>query len=134
LPVFLVFLLNWLSTLSVFSFFFLALWFAIHSHTFLCVVEATKNVELGNKELSPAIQRNSSSRTFPLLFLFVLTFSIIFLDWYSWISDSIWTIASTVFDVIRPSKDSLKILVSLVIKFRTKKFKEIYFFKLHGLR
>ncbi|KAL6495841.1 Syntaxin-81 [Orobanche gracilis] len=46
-------------------------------------VEATKNVELGNKELSQAIQRNSSSRTFILLFLFVLTISIIFLDWYS---------------------------------------------------
>ncbi|KAK4284283.1 hypothetical protein QN277_001138 [Acacia crassicarpa] len=46
-------------------------------------VEATKNVELGNKELSQAIQRNSSSRTFLLLFLFVLTFSVIFLDWYS---------------------------------------------------
>ncbi|KAL6526824.1 Syntaxin-81 [Orobanche gracilis] len=46
-------------------------------------VEATNNVELGNKELSQAIQRNSSSRTFLLLFLFVLTFSIIFLDWYS---------------------------------------------------
>ncbi|KAL5733133.1 hypothetical protein ACOSP7_032471 [Xanthoceras sorbifolium] len=45
-------------------------------------VEATKNVELGNKELSKAIQRNSSSRTFLLLFLFVLTFSILFLDWY----------------------------------------------------
>ncbi|XP_015877321.3 syntaxin-81 [Ziziphus jujuba] len=46
-------------------------------------VEATTNVELGNKELSQAIQRNSSSRTFLLLFLFVLTFSILFLDWYS---------------------------------------------------
>lgn len=46
-------------------------------------VEATSNVELGNKELSQAIQRNSSSRTFLLLFLFVLTFSILFLDWYS---------------------------------------------------
>ncbi|KAL5555194.1 hypothetical protein UlMin_037430 [Ulmus minor] len=46
-------------------------------------VEATKNVELGNKELSQAIQRNSSSRTFLLLFLFVLTFSVLFLDWYS---------------------------------------------------
>ncbi|KAL3581616.1 hypothetical protein D5086_015948 [Populus alba] len=44
-------------------------------------VEATKNVELGNKELSQAIQRNSSSRTFLLLFLSVLTFSILFLDW-----------------------------------------------------
>ncbi|XP_011036017.1 PREDICTED: syntaxin-81-like isoform X1 [Populus euphratica] len=46
-------------------------------------VEATKNVELGNKELSQAVQRNSSSRTFLLLFLFVLTFSVLFLDWYS---------------------------------------------------
>nr|GLL39614.1 syntaxin-81-like [Ipomoea trifida]GMD50282.1 syntaxin-81 [Ipomoea batatas] len=46
-------------------------------------VEATKNVELGNKELTKAIQRNSSSRTFLLLFLFVLTFSILFLDWYN---------------------------------------------------
>ncbi|XP_050212102.1 syntaxin-81 [Mercurialis annua] len=46
-------------------------------------MEATKNVELGNKELSQAIQRNSSSRTFLLLFLFVLTFSVLFLDWYS---------------------------------------------------
>lgn len=46
-------------------------------------VEATKNVELGNKEITQAIQRNSSSRTFLLLFFFVLTFSVIFLDWYS---------------------------------------------------
>ncbi|KAL6980636.1 Syntaxin-81 [Sarracenia purpurea var. burkii] len=46
-------------------------------------VEATNNVELGNKELSQAIQRNSSSRTFLLLFLFVLTFSTLFLDWYN---------------------------------------------------
>ncbi|KAL9266347.1 Syntaxin-81-like protein [Drosera capensis] len=44
-------------------------------------VEATRNVELGNKELSHAIQRNSSSRTFLLLFLFVLTSSVLFLDW-----------------------------------------------------
>lgn len=50
---------------------------------YLQAVEATTNVELGNKELSQAIQRNSSSRTFLLLFLFVLTFSILFLDWYS---------------------------------------------------
>ncbi|KAL0722771.1 hypothetical protein Bca4012_037370 [Brassica carinata] len=46
-------------------------------------VEATKNVELGNKELSQAIKHNSSSRTFLLLFFFVLTFSVLFLDWYS---------------------------------------------------
>nr|AFK37975.1 unknown [Lotus japonicus] len=52
-------------------------------HLYEQAVEATKNVELGNKELSQAIQRNTSSRTFLLLFLFVLTFSILFLDWYS---------------------------------------------------
>ncbi|BAU02799.1 hypothetical protein LR48_Vigan10g020800 [Vigna angularis] len=52
-------------------------------HLYEQAIEATKNVELGNKELSQAIQRNSSSRTFLLLFLFVLTFSILFLDWYS---------------------------------------------------
>ncbi|KAJ4979384.1 hypothetical protein NE237_010164 [Protea cynaroides] len=46
-------------------------------------VEATKNVEMGNKELSQAIQRHSSGGTFLLLFLFVLSFSIMFLDWYS---------------------------------------------------
>ncbi|GAB2212453.1 hypothetical protein Drorol1_Dr00020419 [Drosera rotundifolia] len=46
-------------------------------------VEATGNMELGNKELSQAIQWNNSRRTFILLFLFVLTFSILFLDWYS---------------------------------------------------
>lgn len=45
-------------------------------------VEATNNVERGNKELVIAIQRNSSSRTFLLLFFFVLTFSVLFLDWY----------------------------------------------------
>ncbi|EOY19565.1 SNARE-complex protein Syntaxin-18 [Theobroma cacao] len=52
-------------------------------HLYDQAVEATKNVELGNKELSQAIQRNSGSRTFLLLFLFVLTFSILFLDWYN---------------------------------------------------
>ncbi|KAJ3682685.1 hypothetical protein LUZ60_012912 [Juncus effusus] len=46
-------------------------------------VEATNNVERGNKELSQAIQRNQGSRTFLMLFFFVLTFSVLFLDWYS---------------------------------------------------
>lgn len=52
-------------------------------HLYDQAVEATHNVQLGNKELAQAIQRNSSSRTFLVLFLFVLTFSILFLDWYS---------------------------------------------------
>ncbi|GAB2239901.1 hypothetical protein Droror1_Dr00020419 [Drosera rotundifolia] len=46
-------------------------------------VEATGNMELGNKELSQAIRWNNGGRTFITLFLFVLTFSILFLDWYS---------------------------------------------------
>ncbi|KAK4776871.1 hypothetical protein SAY86_005559 [Trapa natans] len=50
-------------------------------HLYEQAVEATNNVDLGNKELSKAIERNSSSRTFLLLFLFVMTFSILFLDW-----------------------------------------------------
>ena len=57
--------------------------FFVNTCLFEQAVEATSNVELGNKELSQAIQRNSSSRTFLLLFLFVLTFSILFLDWYN---------------------------------------------------
>ncbi|OAY80076.1 Syntaxin-81 [Ananas comosus] len=52
-------------------------------HLYEQAVEATNNVVLGNKELSQAIKRNSSSRTFLLLFFVVLTFSILFLDWYS---------------------------------------------------
>ncbi|EPS69472.1 hypothetical protein M569_05295 [Genlisea aurea] len=52
-------------------------------HLYEQAVEATKNVELGNKELSEAIGRNSSSRTFLLLFLLVLTLSLLFLDWYN---------------------------------------------------
>ena len=52
------------------------------SYAFSQAVEATNNVERGNKELSQAIQRNNSSRTFLLLFFFVLTFSVLFLDWY----------------------------------------------------
>lgn len=49
-------------------------------HLYDQAVEATHNVQLGNKELAQAIQRNSSSRTFLVLFLFVLTFSILFLE------------------------------------------------------
>jgi len=50
---------------------------------FYQALEATNNVELGNRELSQAIQRNRGSRTFLMLFFFVLTFSVLFLDWYS---------------------------------------------------
>ncbi|XP_056695936.1 syntaxin-81 isoform X2 [Spinacia oleracea] len=46
-------------------------------------VEATKNVELGNKELTQAIQRNSSSRIFNVMFVVVLILAVLFLDWYN---------------------------------------------------
>ncbi|XP_021746319.1 syntaxin-81-like [Chenopodium quinoa] len=46
-------------------------------------VEATHNMVLGNKELTQAIQRTSSSRMFLWLFFIVLTFAVLFLDWYS---------------------------------------------------
>lgn len=45
-------------------------------------VEATANVKEGNKELTKAIERNSSSRAFLLLFLVVLPLALLFLDWY----------------------------------------------------
>ncbi|KAF3793583.1 Syntaxin [Nymphaea thermarum] len=45
-------------------------------------VQATSNVVLGNKEISKAIERNRSSRTFLLLFFIVLPLSLLFLDWY----------------------------------------------------
>lgn len=46
-------------------------------------VAATENVEKGNKELSQAIKRNSCSRTLLVFFMFVPTFSLLFLHWYS---------------------------------------------------
>lgn len=46
-------------------------------------VEATHNVEKGNRELSQAIQRNSCGTTSLILFFAVLTFSVLFLHWYN---------------------------------------------------
>lgn len=46
-------------------------------------LDATENVEKGNKEIRKAIDRNSSSRTFLLLFLFVLPLALLFLHWYN---------------------------------------------------
>ncbi|KAF6174763.1 hypothetical protein GIB67_031287 [Kingdonia uniflora] len=40
----------------------------------LQAVEATNNVDKGNKELDKAVKNNSSSRKLTLLFLFFLTF------------------------------------------------------------
>ncbi|RWR82227.1 syntaxin-81 [Cinnamomum micranthum f. kanehirae] len=52
-------------------------------HLYEQAVEATMNVKRGNQELSQAIDRNSSSNTFLLLFFIVMTFAILFLHWYS---------------------------------------------------
>ncbi|KAH7293781.1 hypothetical protein KP509_28G042100 [Ceratopteris richardii] len=46
-------------------------------------LDATENVVKGNKEIRKAIERSKSSRTFLLLFLFVLPFALLFLHWYN---------------------------------------------------
>eukprot|EP00250_Pteridium_aquilinum_P005278 c15396_g1_i1 orf=398-1000(+) len=45
-------------------------------------LDATENVEKGNKEIRKAIDRTNSSRTFLLLFFFVLPLALLFLHWY----------------------------------------------------
>jgi len=46
-------------------------------------VEATNNLDKGNKELSKSQQRNSSSRLYIILIFTVLTVTLLFLDWYN---------------------------------------------------
>lgn len=43
----------------------------------------TENVKDGNEELRKAIQRNASIRVYILFFLLVMSFSLLFLDWYN---------------------------------------------------
>eukprot|EP00246_Nothoceros_aenigmaticus_P017984 TRINITY_DN9203_c0_g1_i2.p1 TRINITY_DN9203_c0_g1~~TRINITY_DN9203_c0_g1_i2.p1 ORF type:complete len:162 (+),score=19.84 TRINITY_DN9203_c0_g1_i2:244-729(+) len=45
-------------------------------------VDATQNVEMGNKELMKTIDTNTSSRALMLMFIIVMCFSLLFLDWY----------------------------------------------------
>ncbi|CAM6101060.1 unnamed protein product [Calypogeia fissa] len=45
-------------------------------------LDATQNVDKGNLELVKAIQRSSSSRLYILLVVIVLSFGLLFLDWY----------------------------------------------------
>eukprot|EP00850_Spirogloea_muscicola_P017687 SM000154S01422 [mRNA] locus=s154:270731:272748:- [translate_table: standard] len=45
-------------------------------------VEATHNVEKGNKELVKTVRSNKDNRTFLLLFLIVASLALLFLDWY----------------------------------------------------
>lgn len=49
----------------------------------LQAVEATNNLDKGNKELSKSQQRNSSSRLYIILIFTVLTVTLLFLDWYN---------------------------------------------------
>lgn len=46
-------------------------------------VAATENVKDGNEELRKAIQNQASVRVYVLFFLIVMSFSLLFLDWYN---------------------------------------------------
>eukprot|EP00897_Mesotaenium_endlicherianum_P003361 jgi/Mesen1/3052/ME000018S02367 len=45
-------------------------------------VEATTNISKGNVELRKTVAANRSNRTFLILFFFVASFALLFLDWY----------------------------------------------------
>lgn len=47
------------------------------------VVGATENVRDANSQIRQAIQRNAGLRVYVLFFLLVMSFSLLFLDWYN---------------------------------------------------
>ena len=47
------------------------------------VVGATENVRDANTQIRQAIQRNAGLRVWILFFLLVMSFSLLFLDWYN---------------------------------------------------
>lgn len=47
------------------------------------VVGATENVKDANEQIKQAIQRNAGLRVYILFFLIVMTFTLLFLDWYN---------------------------------------------------
>lgn len=47
------------------------------------VVGATENVKDANEQIKQAIQRNAGLRVYVLFFLLVLSFTLLFLDWYN---------------------------------------------------
>lgn len=47
------------------------------------VVGATENVNDANQQIKEAIQRNAGLRVYVLFFLLVMSFSLLFLDWYN---------------------------------------------------
>ena len=46
------------------------------------VVGATENVKDANEQIKQAIQRNAGLRVWSLFFLLVMSFALLFLDWY----------------------------------------------------
>ena len=47
------------------------------------VVGATENMNEANEQIKQAIQRNAGLRVWVLFFLLVMSFSLLFLDWYN---------------------------------------------------
>lgn len=47
------------------------------------VVGSTENVKEANEQIRQAIQRNAGLRVWALFFLLVMSFSLLFLDWYN---------------------------------------------------
>lgn len=47
------------------------------------VVGSTENIKDANKQIKQAIQRNAGLRVWILFFLLVMSFSLLFLDWYN---------------------------------------------------
>lgn len=47
------------------------------------VVGATENVREANEQIRQAIQRNAGLRAYVLFFLLVMSFTLLFLDWYN---------------------------------------------------
>lgn len=47
------------------------------------VIGATENVKDGNEQVKQSIQRNAGLRVYVLFFLIVMSFTLLFLDWYN---------------------------------------------------
>lgn len=47
------------------------------------VVGTTENIKEANEQIRQAIQRNAGLRVYILFFLLVMSFSLLFLDWYN---------------------------------------------------
>lgn len=47
------------------------------------VVGATENIKDANEQIKQAMQRNAGLRVWVLFFLIVMSFTLLFLDWYN---------------------------------------------------